>query len=152
MAIVLIENYPLISLLVISFIITLVLTLVYKHFSNQEEIKKSKDKMKELQGKIKEEKDPDKIMAMQKEMLETNMEHLRHNMKPLLITFLPLIAVFWWLRTTFVPFGILIPYNVTFPGSGFLLPGLWDGAGWFLVYVFSSFIYSISLRKLLDVH
>ncbi len=152
MAIALIESYPLVSLLVVSFFITLFLTLIYKHFSNQEEIKRSKEKLKEMQAKIKEEKDPEKVMALQKEMLQINMAQFQHNMKPLLITFLPLILVFWWLRTTYVQFGVLIPYNVTFPGSSFLLPGLWDGAGWFIVYVFSSFIYSMVLRKIMDVH
>lgn len=147
-----IQNYPLVSLLVISLFITLFLTLVYKFFSNQEEIKRSKEKLKELQERTKIEKDPEKLMAIQKEMLQLNMEHLRHNMKPLIITTLPILFIFWWLRTTFVQFGILIPWNVSFPGSKFILPGLWDGAGWFLVYVLSSIVYSLILRKMLDVH
>lgn len=152
MAIAIIESYPLASLLVASFFITLVLTITYKLFSDQKEIKSSKDKIKELQTQIKEEKDQEKVMVLQKEMLQVNMNHLRHSMKPLMITFLPLILVFWWLRVTFMPFGNLIDYTLTTPGVCFALKGVCDGAGWFLIYVFSSFIFNLSLRKIMGVH
>lgn len=147
-----IQSYPLSSLLVSTFLITLALTLVYKFFSDQKEIKASKDKIKELQDRMKAEKDAEKVMALQKEMLEVNMNHLRHSMKPLMITFLPLLLIFWWLRTTFTPFGILIPWNISVPGFCWAFRGLCDGAGWFLVYVFSSFFFSMTLRKWLEVH
>jgi len=152
MTIGIIENYPLVSLLVISFIITLVLTLTYKLFSDQEEIKSSKEKIKNLQTQIKEEKDQEKVMVLQKEMLQINMGHLKHSMKPLLITFLPLIAVFWWLRLTFTPFGNLIDYSWDVPIFCSIFGGICDGMGWFLVYVFSSFIFNMILRKILKVH
>lgn len=152
MALQIIQTYPLGSLIVISFFITLVLTLVYKIFSDQEEIKASKDKMKDLNAKMKAEKDQEKIMAMQKELMQINMSHLKHSMKPMLITFLPLILIFWWLRLTFIPFGNLIEYNLGIPGFCFVLRGICDGAGWFLVYVFSSIIFNFSLRKAMGVH
>lgn len=152
MAIGIIENYPLWSLLGLSFLITLALTISYKIFSNQTEIKNTKEKIKDLQTKIKEEKDQEKVMAMQKEMLQVNMEHLKHSMKPLMITFLPLILVFWGLRVTFMPLGNLIDYNIAIPGFCYVLKGLCDGAGWFVVYIFSSFVFNISLRKLFKVH
>ena len=152
MAIGIIENYPLESLLVISFLITLALTLSYKAFSDQKEIKASKEKIKELQVSIKEEKDAEKAMALQKEMLEVNMKHLKHSMKPLIITFLPLILIFWGLRIVYLPLGNLIDYNWTIPGFCFVLKGVCNGAGWFVVYAFSSFVFNMSLRKLLGVH
>lgn len=152
MTIAIIESYPLASLLVLSFLITLVLTITYKLFSNQIEIKASKDKIKELQVRIKEEKDQEKVMVLQKEMLQVNMEHLKHSMRPLMITFLPLILVFWWLRVTFMPLGNLIDYTLTTPGLCFALKGVCDGAGWFLVYIVSSFVFNLSLRKILGVH
>lgn len=152
MALAIIQSYPLTSLLVSSFLITLGLTLVYKFASDQKEIKASKEKIKELQEKMKLEKDAEKTMVLQKEMLEVNMKHLQHSMKPLLITFLPLLVVFWWLRVTFVQFGVLIPWNFNIPVFCSVLHGLCDGAGWFLVYILSSFFYSLGLRKLLGVH
>ncbi len=152
MAIGIIESYPLWSLLVLSFVITLSLTISYKLFSDQAEIKSSKEKIKEFQVKIKEEKDQEKVMALQKEMLQINMNHMKHSMKPLLITFVPLIAIFWWLRLTFVPFGNLWDYNVAIPGVCFVFRGFCDGAGWFVVYVVSSFVFNIGLRKIMDVH
>ncbi|MFC1685655.1 EMC3/TMCO1 family protein [Nanoarchaeota archaeon] len=151
MVIGIIETYPLWSLLVLSFLITLGLTLSYKKFSNQKEIKASKARIKELQNQIKEEKDQEKVMALQKDMLQINMEHLKHSMKPMMVTFLPLILIFWWLRTTFIPFGVLIDYNWGIPGFCFIFKGICDGAGWFVVYIFSSMFFNITLRKVLKV-
>ena len=88
----LVNTYPLISIFFFSLIITLILTLAYKKFTNQQEMGEMKAKTKELQKRIKEEKDQEKIMALQKEMLQLSMEQMRHNMKPMLIT-LPLIAI-----------------------------------------------------------
>ena len=152
MVLAIIQSYPLISLLVSTFVITFGLTLVYKFFSDQKEIKSSKDKIKELQERMKAEKDAEKVMVLQKEMLEVNMIHLRHSMKPLLITFIPLLLVFWWLKVTFLPFGVFIPWSISTPGFCWMLPGFCDGAGWFLIYIFFSFFCSMGLRKVLGVH
>ena len=153
MAIQLITDYPLATLTVLSVILTFFLTLAYKFFSDQKEIKSSKERIKELQDKMKHEKDSEKVMAYQKEMLEVNMKHMRHSMRPMLITFLPLIFIFMWLRNTYMPLGVMIPWNFYVPVVcwGFL-KGLCDGAGWFLVYFFTSFASNMLFRKLLKVH
>jgi len=152
MTIGLIANYPLASLVVISFILTVLLTLSYKVFSNQKEIKETKEKIKDLQKRAKAEKDKEKAMALQKEMMQVNMEHMKHNMKPLLITFLPLILIFWWLRVTYLPYGNLIDYSADIPMVCFVFRGFCDGLGWFLVYVITSIIFNQLLRKIMKVH
>ena len=153
MAIQLINDYPLATLVALSLILTFVLTLAYKFFSDQKEIKASKERIKELQEKMKQEKDSEKAMAYQKEMLEANMKHMRHSMRPMLITFLPLIFIFMWMRKIYLPLGVLVPWNFYVPGLcwGFL-KGLCDGAGWFLVYFITSFASNMIFRKLLKVH
>ncbi len=52
----LISYNPLYALLLISFLITLVITLVYKFFTNQKELKRVKEESKELRNRMKENK------------------------------------------------------------------------------------------------
>ena len=147
-----IQAYPLLSITLLSFLITLVLTLLYKKFSDQEGIKNAKARTKELQEKMKNEKDQTKIMELQKEMLALSAEQMRYSMKPMLITFLPLIAVFAGLRALFSNVGDIIPWSFNIPGFCRVLPGVCNGAGWFLCYVIFSMIFSIILRKVFKVH
>jgi len=148
----LVHAYPLLSMIVLSFFITLFMTLCYKHFSNQEELKNSKERTKELQAKMKGEKDQTKLMEYQKEMLQISMNQMRHSMKPMLITFLPLIAIFAGLRYLYAGVGNLMNWSFGLPIFCNLLPGICNGAGWFLSYIIFSMVFSIALRKILKVH
>ena len=147
-----VEKYPLISVIVFSFLITLVMTWLYKRFSDQEKIKQGKERTKELQEKMKNEKDQAKLTQIQKEMLELSMDQMKHSMKPMLITFLPLIAIFAGLRYLYSNVGNIIPWNFNVPVLCTVLPGVCNGAGWFLCYFIFSMIFSIIVRKILKVH
>ena len=48
---------PILGIIILALIITLIVTLAYKFFSNQEEMKRLKDKQKEFQDKMKSFKD-----------------------------------------------------------------------------------------------
>lgn len=88
----------LLTILIISIVISLIITLAYKFFTNQEEMKRLKEEMKESQKKMKEFKnDPQKMMSMQKESMQKNLAYMKHSIKPTLITFLPIIIIFGWL-------------------------------------------------------
>lgn len=90
---------PLWAILIISIIISLIITLAYKYFTNQEEMKRLKGEIKDTQKSMKEMKDdPQKMMSMQKESMKKNMEYMKHSMKPTLITFIPIIIIFGWLN------------------------------------------------------
>ena len=147
-----VHSYPLLSMIVLSFLITLGMTLAYKRFSNQEELKRSKERTKELQAKMKAEKDQAKLMGYQKEMLEISMSQMKHSMKPMLITFLPLIAIFAGLKYLYAGVGNLMNWSFGLPIFCNLLPGVCNGAGWFLSYIIFSMAFSIVLRKILKVH
>ena len=148
----LVHTYPLISMIIFSFLITLAMTLTYKKFSNQEELKAGKEKTKELQTKMKGEKDQTKLMQYQKEMLELSMNQMRHSMKPMLITFLPIIGIFAGLRYLYTGVPNLVNWSINVPLLCKMLPGICNGAGWFLSYVILSMIFSITIRKVLKVH
>jgi len=125
---------PLVAIIIISFLMTLLITLSYKFLTNQELMKSLKQEIKDFQQQMKEHKDDSsKVMEIQKLSLEKNMKYMMHSFKPTLFTFVPLIIIFTWLRTTY---------------STIQLPFL----SWFWVYIIVSIIFSMVLRKALKIH
>ncbi len=121
---------PKISIIAISFLVTLVMTLFTKRFTNQDRMKELKKIQKACQIKLKSAKgDFKKQQEIQKQMMECSMELMKHSFKPMLITFIPLILFFWWIRDIFSP--VL--------------------SGWIWWYIISSVVFSMILRKALDV-
>ncbi len=90
---------PIWSIIIISFVLSIFITLVYKFMTNQELMKQMKDDIKNSQKRAKELKnEPQHAMAVQKKAMETNMKYMMHSFKPMLITFIPLILIFGWLN------------------------------------------------------
>jgi uncharacterized membrane protein (DUF106 family) len=88
------------TLLVLSFIITLITTLVYKYTTNQSLMKDLKDEQKALQKQVKElRNEPEKAMQVQKRMMEINSKYMMHSFKPMIFTFLPIIIFFGWMNS-----------------------------------------------------
>tara|TARA_Y100000310_G_scaffold345598_1_gene467053 strand:- start:2810 stop:3247 length:438 start_codon:yes stop_codon:yes gene_type:complete len=132
----LIETSPGWTVVLISFIFTLLITLAYKYFTDQEIMKSLKGEMKELRKEMKEFKDdPEKMMAIQKKSFEKSMQQMKMQFKPMLITLIPLLVLFSWLRGVYTDMG-----DVLF------------GLSWLWIYIISSIIFSIFLRKALKVH
>src|SRR3989338_2846898 len=96
--------YPLLNLniavaiVIISFLLSLTMTVIYKLVTDQDLMKQLKSELKEFQKEIKELKShPEEAMKVQKKMMETNMKYMINSMKPTLITFIPIIIIFGWL-------------------------------------------------------
>ena len=127
---------PLYALILFSFILMLMTTLVYKYFTDQEAMKSLKAEMKEIQNQMKESKeDADKMMELQKQSFSKMIESFKHQIKPMLITFIPFALLLPWLRATYTPYG-----------------NLFIGLGWFGTYIIFGLVFNIILRKLLKVH
>ena len=104
--------------------------------TNQELMKSLKAEIKDFQKEMKGYKDDAvKMMELQKKAMQKNMKYMKHSMKPTLFTFVPIIIIFGWLRTTYTPIGPLI-----------------FGLNWIWIYIASSIVFSIVLRKILKVH
>jgi uncharacterized membrane protein (DUF106 family) len=87
------------SIILISLLIAVVITFVYKWMTDQHLMKALKDDIKKFQKEMKEFKqDPKKVMEIQKRAMQTNMKYMMHSMKPTLITFIPIIIIFGWLN------------------------------------------------------
>ena len=126
----LIVLYPRTSIILISFLITLVMTLVTKKFTDQNRMKELKGIQKACQIKLKEVRgNADEMTKINKQMMECSMELMKHSFRPMLITFIPILLIFWWVRTAYT--GVL--------------------ASWIWWYLGSAIISSIILRKVFDV-
>src|SRR3989344_8359729 len=112
----LLNKSPFIGILILSLILSLIVVLVYKYFTNQQEMKRLKEQQKEYQQKFKELKDkPDEMMKLQKEAMGKNFEYMKHSLKATLITMLPIILVFSWMNghLAFEPINPMETYSVT---------------------------------------
>lgn len=139
---------PAFGVFIVSIIMTLIVTIVYKYVTNQKKLKEMKEEMKVIRQEMKECKDDhQKLMALQKKSFERSMEQMKHTMKPMLITFIPLIIVFGWLRGTFTAETVLweLPFNIPKLGSN-------EGFGWLGIYIIVSLIFSTIFRKIMKVY
>src|SRR3989344_1965257 len=89
---------PFLGILILSFIVSLLITLSYKLFTNQQEMKRLKEEQKEYQKKMKElRSNPQEMMQIQKDSMKKNMEYMKHSLKATLFTMLPLLLIFGWM-------------------------------------------------------
>lgn len=92
----------LLGLVVISFIVTLFSTLIYKYTTDQLLMKRIKREIKELQEKAKAAaEDPQKVMEINKEMFSKSMEQMKSNFKSSMYTMIPVMVILLYLSSSF---------------------------------------------------
>ncbi|HIH10945.1 TPA: DUF106 domain-containing protein [Candidatus Woesearchaeota archaeon] len=112
---------PFWAIVVLALLISLLMTLVYKFFTNQAEMKRLRDQQRESQDKMKTLRDkPDEMLKIQKEQMHANLEYMKKSFKPTLITMIPVFLLFGWMATH-------LSYEPIFPGeeytvTAFFLP------------------------------
>ncbi|MCP3681158.1 MAG: DUF106 domain-containing protein [bacterium] len=86
------------AIVLVSFLIAFLITIIYKYTTNQSLMKDLKTEMKAFQKQVKELKGhPEKAMAVQKQAMQTNMKYMMHSFKSTIFTFIPIILIFGWL-------------------------------------------------------
>jgi len=99
------------AVIILSFLISVIITLVYKYTTDQNLMKDLKAEMKEFQKEIKELKqDPAKAMQVQKKSMQTNMKYMMHSMRSTLYSIIPIIIIFSWMTANFA-------YDPIIPGQ-----------------------------------
>ncbi|MCD6477451.1 MAG: DUF106 domain-containing protein [Candidatus Aenigmarchaeota archaeon] len=91
---------PMTVILIISIVLSFILSLTYKVFTNQEKAKEMKERIAELRKKIEEaqkKKNQTELMKYQNEMLKISSEQMRATTKPMIISFIIIIPIFFWL-------------------------------------------------------
>jgi uncharacterized membrane protein (DUF106 family) len=87
------------AIVLISFIISLLISIIYKYTTDQTQMKALKDEIKKGQENMKlHKKDPEKMLKIQKKVMDSNMKYMTLSLKPTLFTFLPIILIFGWLN------------------------------------------------------
>lgn len=112
----LLTKSPFLLIVLVSLVISLIITVVYKFATNQTEMKRLKDKQKEFQQQMKElRSNPQEMMKVQKEAMKSNMDYMKHSLKATLITMLPIILIFSWMagHLSFEPIYPGETYSVT---------------------------------------
>jgi len=107
-----------IAIPLISLIISLLVTILYKYTTDQKLIKDIKAKMKVLQKDIRGIKDPKKAMEKNKEVMQLNSKLMGQTMKSTLYTIIPMLFIFAWFNAhlTFVPILPSQEFNLTITG------------------------------------
>jgi uncharacterized membrane protein (DUF106 family) len=99
---------------IISLLVTLLTTVIYKYTTDQKALREIKKDMKDLKGKLKKHSaDQKKMMSIQKEMLDKNMIMMKQSFKSMMYTFIPLILIFAWMNATIAYEPIMPNSNVT---------------------------------------
>ncbi len=104
------------SIFIITVIVSLITTVIYKYASNQKELKRIKEEVKKYQEEIKKHRNnPKKAMEIQKKMFSLSGEQMKHSLSSMLYTFIPVILIFGWMSASlaFEPLSPGVPFNVT---------------------------------------
>lgn len=129
-------------------LVSLISTLVYKMFVNQEEMRDIKKKLETLQKKLQKAQTEQKTEEMQKifqQITTIQFDMMGKTMKPTMFSLIPILMIFTWIRAFVGTYGPL-EYVIIMP-----FPFFYKSLGWLGWYILSSLAISFPLRKLLGV-
>ncbi len=91
------NSSPFWGIAILALIISLIVTLVYKWVTDQNEMKRLKEEQKSFQARLKDLKgNQEEFMKVQKEAMQVNMQYMKHSFKPTLFTIIPIFLIFGW--------------------------------------------------------
>ena len=121
-------QHPKPAILIIYLLVTIFITIISYYVTDRNLMKEIKEKQKRLKEEMKIHKDnPQKMMEINKQMMEDFPKQMKQSMKISVITIIPLLLLFNWLRPTFTQTTL--------------------ATNWIWWYIIASLIFSIVLRK-----
>ncbi len=90
---------PLVSFILLSFLVSLAITVVYRFTTNQRLMREMRHDIKKYQEQARASKDPQKQMQIQKKMMDVNMKYMMQSMRPTFFTLIPVLIVFGWVAS-----------------------------------------------------
>ena len=131
-----------IGMIFIVFLISVIVVVLQKYTTNQDELRKIRKLQKELQAKQKENKhDQKKSMEIQKEMMQLMPKQMKLGMRTIVYTGIPFVLLFRWFYDFFEALEASTGAPVRF--FGFL--------SWFWFYLIFTMIFSSILKKKFNV-
>jgi uncharacterized membrane protein (DUF106 family) len=90
---------PFWAIAIIAFILSVLITVIYKFTTNQKELKVLKEETKTLQTEIKQAQgDVQKMTDLNQKLLANTGKQLKHTFRSYIFTFLPVILIFGWMQ------------------------------------------------------
>ncbi len=133
------------EVLIISLLLSLLMVIITKVLTNQDEIKKAKREMKFYQEKIKKAQnsgDKEAVSKLSNDMLKASGKQMKQSMKPMFASLIIFVVALGWLAAEYGELLIAMPVSLPFLGPE--LNWFW----WYLIIVLpTSFIF----RKMLGV-
>lgn len=143
-----VTQQPLLSTVVISLILTIITTIVYKYTTDQVKLKSHREELQSIRKQMMDSKnDPKKLEELQSRSLKISMEQMTQGFKPMIFTMLPALLAFGFLKDALPASQVILPF-----GFNIIKIGSHAGFGWLGVYIISSMIFSTILRKVLKVY
>lgn len=108
------------EILIITIFLGLVMVILTKILTNQDEIKRIKREMKFFQEKIKKAQgsgDKDAVSKLSNDMLKASGKQMKQSMRPMIVSLLVFGLAFWWLSITYGELAIALPITIPFFGS-----------------------------------
>ena len=130
-----------VMIVVYTLALSLVISVIYKLLTNQDEMKKIKEETEHLKGKADRAKKDGDTASMNKytsEMLKVSSKQFKITMKPMMASMLVFIVVIGWFG---VMFGSVI---VNTPFAGFQLDWFW----WYIIITLPA---TMAFRKMMGV-
>jgi len=131
------------GIIIASIVVAVLSQLIYKKFSDQDKVKELNSRMKEIRRDMKGLRDPDKLLALNNEMLKNNSDKMRIVMKPMMISSVLFIGAFYLWGKLFKGFNLFIFSSP--------LPLIGADVGWLLTYIIASLVISVVVRKKMGV-
>ena len=98
------QQYPKTSIIIIAALVTLVSSVITKFLTDQEHLKKLKDRQKELQTELKTCKGNEcRMKEIQSEMLQITGTMMKSSFKPMFVTLIPFLLLFYWIKSVYNP-------------------------------------------------
>jgi uncharacterized membrane protein (DUF106 family) len=90
---------PFLVIALVAFVLSLLITVIYKYTTNQKELKSIRDETKTIQDEMKAVKgDMAKMTELNQRLLGLTSKQMQHTFKSYIFTFLPVILIFGWLQ------------------------------------------------------
>ena len=90
-----IQNNPRWGIILIAFVVNIFIVVITNFMTDKKRAQELKDKQKSLRDELKKHKDnPQKMMEINKQMIEDMPEQMKQSFKPMIITLIPLLILF----------------------------------------------------------
>ena len=124
-----IQTNPKISIIIISFLVTLLMTSIRYFVTDRKLMRDIKDKQKFVREEMKKHRDnPDKMIELNKQLMEHFPAQMKQTFKLMIITMIPVLIIFSWMRNAFAVTEI--------------------ATSWIWWYIVASIVFGIILGKL----